>query len=40
MPKMLKIADTAIASLMKQGQFDANILQEIRSIVQKLRPSK
>jgi len=40
MPKLQRIADTAIDNLMKQGRFDAGMLQEIRSIVKAVRSSK
>jgi TRAP-type C4-dicarboxylate transport system substrate-binding protein len=39
MPRMQKIADTAIENLMKQGQFDAGMLEEIRSVVRSVRSS-
>ncbi|MFA6033060.1 MAG: TRAP transporter substrate-binding protein DctP [Myxococcota bacterium] len=40
MPKLQQIADTAISNLMKQGQFDAGMLQEIRSTVKTVRSPK
>ena len=40
LPKMQKIADTAIDNLMKMGQFSPELLNEIRSVVKAIRTAK